>query len=104
MPPFVVWSSIGVPPPFSVPSKWRRDFSETSRFSTEETLMPPLVHDADRLALAFSGTINVTPPLVVRAEIGSVPIDARSRVTPPLVDRASTPPVRFLPLTPPLVV
>ena len=67
--------------------------------------MPPLVHDAETVALAVSGSISVTPPLVgLAARSRSVPTDAMSIDTPPLVDRASTPPVSSVPLTPPLVV
>src|SRR2546426_7457796 len=104
MPPLVVCSSIGVPPPFMRPSKRRRDFSVTSTLRSGETLTPPFVHVADRSAFAFCGRLMLTPPLVVFAEIGSRPTDAKSMLTMPFVDRASTPPERPLPVTAPLVV
>jgi hypothetical protein len=63
-------------------------------FSSAETLMPPLVHDADRSAFAFSGSDQRHAAVGRPQEMLSVPTDARSMVTPPLVDRASTPPVR----------
>ena len=102
-PPLVVCSSMGVPPPFNLPSRRRRDCSEISSF-TPATLMPPLVQDAEMSAFADSGTVSETPPLVVRSAIRSEPTDASSMLTRPLVAAASTPPLRPLPVTPPLVV
>ena len=103
MPPFVVCNSLGVPPPFSRPSRRRRDCSDTSSF-TPETEILPLVHEAETSAFAESGTVSVTPPLTVRIVMRSAPSDASSMFTPPLVARASTPPPRFRPTTPPFVV
>ena len=102
--PLVVCSSTAVPPPFILPSRWRRDFSVTSKLSSDPTLMPPLVTEAATVAFAFSGSISVTLPLVVSSEIFSEPTDAMSIETEPLVVSPSTPPVRLVPLTAPLVV
>src|SRR5207244_3552436 len=104
MPPFVVFNSIGVPPPFIRPSNRRRDCSDTSILSPDARLMPPLVQVAVRSAFAVSGRSSVTPPLVVLSWILSAPSAARSTFTPPLVVRASPPPANSLAFTPPLVV